>query len=149
MKIVLFSLLCLILVGMTSYSYALEEMEVPTAGSPYVMFQGVVRDSNGILLTYVESDQILLILPSAFDRFLDNLNHTSKEFFIEDDNKYERQQWQTSRESFDSTLAYSSSRILNIYQNEFEPLVILRHDSYQTQPGDTINIFWTVIRLVS
>ena len=113
------------------------------------MLQGVLRDSNGILVAYIEAEQIIGFSPLELDRFLDNQNQTRKEFFIKDDQKYEIQQWEMSSEAFSEKLAYSSSAPKDIFQNEFLVIFQVRHDSYQTQPGDTMRNFWTIIRPVS
>jgi len=149
MKIVLFSLLCLVLIGMTSYSYAgmLSYYEVDNL--PEVLLQLELRNSNGNLLAYIESEQITGIRPLELNRFLDNLNNTSKEFFIKDDIKYERQQWEKTTEKFGKRHAWSAFQLLDLHQNEFISILVVRHDSFQTEPGDTIRVFWTLIRPVS
>jgi len=153
MKIVLFSLLCVILIGITSYSYA-DILEGINPGKDTkleheVLVQLEIRDSNGSLLAYVESDQILMIRPGLLNRFLDAQNQTQKEFFIKDDKKYEIQQWEIRPDVFAERNAYSGTLLQDLYQNEFYFLVSLRHDSFQVQPGDTARFFWTVIRPVS
>jgi len=146
MKIILFSLLCLILIGMISYSYAQYTIVDKNTKLPEVMLQLELRDSNGGLIAYIESGQIIGISPLELNRFLDNQNQTRKEFLVIDDKKYESQQWEIKGDAYVSQLAYSGTRLLDIYQNEFETLLFMRHDSFQTQPGDTVRIFWTVIR---
>ena len=148
MKIVLFSLICLIWIGMTSYSYAQFTVVNQTTILPEVMLQLELRDSNGGLLTYIESEHIIGISPLELNRFLDNLNNTSKEFFIKDDIKYEKQQWEKSTESFHKRHAWSAFQLLDIYQNEFVSLLVVRHDSFQSEPSDVIRVFWTIIRSV-
>jgi len=150
MKIVLFSLLCLILIGIISYSYAqLIDVHRDTKFVPEILLQLEVRDSNGILLTYLETEAINWFSPLGLNRFLDNQNQTRKEFFIKDDKKYESQQWEIKGDVFTIKSAYSSTRLLDLYQNEFDTLIVMNHDSYQTEPGDKSRIFWTVIRPVS
>jgi len=149
MKIILFSLLCLILIGMISYSYAQYTIVDRNTKLPEVMLQLELRDSNGGLIAYIESEQIIGISPLELNRFLDNQNQTRKEFLVIDDKKYESQQWEIRGDAYVEQLAYSGTRLLDIYQNEFETLLFMRHDSFQTQPGDTVRIFWTVIRPAS
>jgi len=150
MKIVLFSLLCLILIEMTSYSYAeYEIVDKNTKDLPEALAQVEIRNSNGDLIAYLETDQIIGLSRLELNRFLDVQNQTQKEFFIKDDIKYESQQWEIATETFGATLAYSASRLVDIYQHEFETLLLMRHDSYQTQPGDIVRVLWTVIRSVS
>jgi len=150
MKIVLLSLLCLILIGITSYSYAqFTVVDNNTKFLPEVMLQLILRDSNGNLLAYVEADQILSISPVELNRFLDNQNQTRKEFFIKDDKKYESQTWEVRGETINRQHVYSQTRLGDIYQNEFITLLLVRHDSFQTQIDDTVRIFWTVVRPAS
>ncbi len=149
MKIVFFSLLCLILIGITSYSYAQMTAATEITNLPEILLQLEQRDSNGNLLAYIESEHITGIAPLELNRFLDNLNNTSKEFFIKDDIKYEKQQWEKATETFNKRHAWSAFQLLDIYQNEFVSLLVVRHDSFQSEPGDSIRVFWTVIRPVS
>ena len=164
MKIVLFSLLCLILIGMTSNSYAgshnmtanVEFDQAAWKTSPFkgitlpeAMVQLQLRNSNGNLVAYIESEQIIGIHFWGLNNFLDKQNQTSKEFFIKDDKKYEIQQWEKTVEFVSQKTDYSIYRFLDIYQNELVNLLSMRHDSFQTQPGDTLRVFWTVIRPAS
>ncbi len=161
MTIIFFSLLCLVLIGMTSYSYAISDPDLdsndqwfdlnrlPTTLPLQVMVQMELKDSNGNFLAYVEAEQIIGIHPLNLNKFLDNLNDTRKEFFIKDDKKYEIQQWESRSDRYASKLAYSGTTLLNIYQNEYQYLLLIRHDSFQTQPGDIIRLFWTIIRPAS
>ena len=149
MKIVLFSLLCLILIGMTSYSYAQWIVVNSTTVLPEVLLQLELRDSNGFLITYLESDQVIAISPLELNNFLDNQNNTRKEFFIKDDKKFETQQWEQRPDRFDRKNAYSETRLIAVVENEFTNLLDVRYDSFQSQPGDVLRIFWTVTRPVS
>jgi len=154
MKIILFSLLCLILIGTTSYSYAvwikLRDNPDKNIELPKVMLQLELRDSNGILISYAEGEQILGIAPFELNRYLDKIQKkTGKEFFMKNDIKYESQQWESRSSPYTDKLAFSTTRLLETYQNEFLPVLDIRHDSFQTQPGDTLRIFWTIIRPAS
>jgi len=149
MKIVLFSLLCLILIGMTSYSYAQFIVVDKNTKLPEVMVQLELRDSNGSLITYIETEQIIGISPLELNRFLDIQNHTHKEFFIKDDKKYESQQFESVSETYDKKSAISRTTLVDKIQGEVVTLLQIRFDSYQTQPGDTLRSFWTIIRPAS
>jgi len=116
---------------------------------PEILLQLEQRDSNGNLLAYIESEHITGIAPLELNRFLDNLNNTRKEFFIKDNIKYEKQQWEKATETFHKRHAWSAFQLLDIYQNEFVSLLVVRHDSFQSEPSDIIRVFWTIIRPVS
>ena len=152
MKIILFSLLGLFLIGMVSYSYAqwtnVDKVEYDFE-LPQVLLQLEVRDPNGGLVSYLEDEQIIGISPMELNRFLDNQNQTRKEFFVKDGTKYESHQWEIRGDKFNVKSAFSSTRLLDIYENELVTLIVMRHDSYQTEPGDSSRVFWTIIRPVS
>jgi len=149
MKIVFFSLLCLILIGVTSYSYAEWTKDVKNTELPEVLLQLDLRDANGNFIAYLESSQIIGIAPQELNNFLDNQNQTHKEFFIKDDIKYEAQSWEQRPDKFTTKNAYSETRLIGIVENEFINLLDIRYDSFQSEPGDTLRIFWTVTRPVS
>jgi len=149
MKIVLFSLLCLILIGMISYTYAQNTPDDKNTELPEVLLQIVLRDSNGSLVAYIETDQFIIISTLGLNRFLDNQNLTHKEFFIKDDKKYESHKWETSNQKYNIQTVYAGTVLPDIYQNEFVELLRMRHDSFQSEPGDTSRFFWTVIRPAS
>ena len=152
MKIVFFALLCLILIGITSYSYA-QFTDIKRISEdiilPEVLLQLELRDIHGNLLAYMESDQIIGISPLELNKFLDNQNQTNKEFIMKDGQKFERHQWEIKGDKFLTKNALSSTRLLDLQENRLESLIVMRHDSYQTQPGDKSRVFWTVERPVN
>jgi len=146
MKIIIFSLLCLILIGMTMYSYAQFTVVDKNTRLPEVLLQIEVRDSNGSLVAYIETERIGKISTSELNMYLNVQNQTSKEFLIKDDKKYEIQQFESAIETRDERLAYSSGQLVIVIQNELLTLLIMSYDSYQSEPGDTVRHFWTIIR---
>ena len=147
MKIILISLLCLVLIGITSYSYAHYTTVGPHTKVPEVMLQLELRDSDENFITYIEAKQIILIFPLELNEFLDNQGH--HKFLIKDGKVYEVIQWQGQTEKFDKKHAYSQFDLWMPEQNEFKSVLTVRHNSYQTQPGDTLTVYWTIIRPAS
>ncbi len=143
MKIIVISLLCLSLIGISSYSYAQYTEPDSDTKVPVVMLQLVIRDSDGNLVAYVEGVQIMAIYPLEFNEFLDKQH---KEFLIKDDKAYEIIQWQGKTEKFTKKYTYSSFNLWANDQGKFKKVLMVRHDSYQTQPGDTVSVYWTIIR---
>jgi len=146
MKIILFSLLCLILIGMISYSYAQFTVVDKNTRLPEVLLQIEVRDSNGSLVAYIETERIAKISNLELNMYLDIQNQTHIEFLIKDDKKYELQQFQTTMKTHDEKLAYSSTSLVTVIQNELVTLLLMSYDTYLSQPGDTVRHFWTIIR---
>ena len=144
MKIIIISLLGLFLIGISSYSYAQYTAVDSHTNVPEVMLQLVLRDSDGNLVTYVEGVQIIMINPLKFNEFIDNQSH--KEFLIKDGKPYEIIQWQGKTENFNKRHAYSQFILWANDQGEFKKVLLVRHDSYQSQPGDILSVYWTIIR---
>ena len=111
------------------------------------MLQLELRDSDENFITYIEAEQIILIYPLELNEFLDNQNY--KKFLIKDDKVYEIIQWQGKTEKFVKQHAYSQFDLWIPEQNEFKSVLTVRHNSYQTQPGDTLTVYWTIIRPAS
>ena len=76
MKIILFTLLCLILVGMTSYSYAEWITSFNKTTAPEVVFQSELRDSNGNLVAYLVTDRIYQKDFEHFDEIFRSTNRS-------------------------------------------------------------------------
>ena len=143
MKIILISLFWLFLIGISSYSYAQYSVVDSNTIVPEVMLQFVIRDSDGNLLTYIEAKQIIVIYPLELKEFLDK---QPKKLFIKDDKAFEIIQWQGRTENFNKQHAWSQFNLWVTLQAEPEIVLVVRHNSYQTQPGDTIAVYWTIIR---
>ena len=147
MKIILISLLCLILIGITSYSYAQGVFLVDSHTKvPEVMLQLELRDSDGNLVSYIEAKQIIAINHVVLNKFLDNQNQ--KKLLIKDGKAYEKIQWQGPIEKFSKKHTYSGL-ILWSYEDGNEKAMYVRYNSFQSQPGDTLTVYWTIVRPVS
>jgi len=147
MKIILISLLCLILIGITSFSYAQYTVVNSNTKVPEILLQLILRDSNGNLVTYIEAERILLIYPLELNEFLENQN--KKEFVIKDGKSYEIIHWQGKTQKFHTKTANSLFNLWAPGQDEFQKIIVVSHNSYQTQPGDTLTSFWTITRSAS
>jgi len=147
MKILIISLFCLFLIGISSSSFAQYTLVDSNTKVPEVMLQFVIRDSDGNLLTYIEAKQIIVIYPFELNGFLDKQEY--KKFLIKDGKAFEIIQWQGRTENFNKQHAYSQFNLWTTLQGEPETVLVMRHNSYQSQPGDTITVYWTIIRPVS
>ncbi len=146
MRIIFVSLLCLILIGITSYSYAQVTGVDSQPKGLKIMLQLELRDSDGNLITYIEAEQIIGINPLGLNEFLDNQKY--KKFLIKDGKAYEIIQWQGQTEKLKKH-AYSQFDLWKSGQDGFERILTVRHNSYQTQHGDTLTVYWTIVRPAS
>ena len=147
MKILIISLFCIFLIGISSSSYAQYTFVDSNTKVPEVMLQFVIRDSDGNLLTYIEAKQIVEFYPKELNEFLDKQKY--KKFFIKDGKAFEIIQWQGGTENFNKQHAWSQFQLWATLQSEPQIVLVVRHNSYQSQPGDTITIYWTIIRPAS
>ncbi len=69
-----------------------------------------------------------------------------KKFFIKDGKAFEIIQWQGRTENFSKQHAWSQFNLWVTLQSEPQTVLVVRHNSYQSQPGDTIAVYWTIIR---
>lgn len=142
-----FIFLILILIGFTN-SYAQPTTDDSKIKNPEILLQLILRNSDGILITYIETDEIRKVHPLELNEFLDN--HTQKEIIVKEGEKYEIIQWQEETENLDKKIAYSLFYLLTSDQDGFpKELVVVGHNSFQIQPGDTLTVYWTIIRLAN
>ncbi len=146
MKIILIFLLCLISIGVTSFSFAQFVAVDSHTKVPEVMLQLELRDSDENFITYIEAKQIIAIDHLGLNEFLDNQNY--KKFLIKDGKAYEIIQWQGQTEKLKKH-AYSQFDLWKSGQDGFERILTVRHNSYQTQHGDTLTVYWTIVRPAS
>ena len=132
------------MIGISSSSFAQYTEVDSNTKVPEVMLQFVIRDSDGNLLTYIEAKQIIVIYPLELNEFLDK--QEPKKFFIKDGKAFEIIQWQGRTENFNKQHAYSQFNLYSTLQGEPQTILVVRHNSYQSQPGDTIAVYWTIIR---
>ncbi len=147
MRIIFVSLLCLNLIGITSYSYAQVTGVDSQPKGLKIMLQLELRDSDGNLITYIEAEQIIGVNPLGLNEFLDNQKY--KKFLIKDGKAYEAIQWQGPTEIFSRKHAFSGFDLWIPDQNGFKNVLTMRHNTYQTQLGDILTVYWTVVRPAS
>ncbi len=107
---------------------------------PQINLQLVLRNSEGQLVSYYETDYAIIHSLDLTHQFLDSVDN--KISFVKDGKTYERIQWQKT-EYFDGTYQ------LNIYAlmyNGYSTL-FMYHGTYFSEPGDTITVSWYIIRI--
>lgn len=123
------------------YTYAMDAKVLPD-----VLLQLVLRDSQGRLVAYIQTNQIVAIDPTILDGYLNNMQN--RKTIIQDGKPYEVIQWQGRTETIDKshamTLFVLYAPVGGAYQTALEVL----HNSYQASPGDTVTVYWSVTRAV-
>jgi len=107
---------------------------------PQVHLQLVLRNSEGQLVSYFQTDKVSIYYLDLTHFFLDAVDN--KITFVKDGITYERIQWQKT-EHFDGM--YQA----NVYALMIRgfPALWMVHGPYFSEPGDTITIFWDIIRI--
>ena len=111
---------------------------------PEVLLQLQLRNSEGQLVTYIEANKIVAINESLLNEFLDEQPY--KKFIVKDDKAFEVVQWQGTTETFDRNYVYSLFILWVPVDGEYESAIEVLHNSYQSEPGDTLTVYWTIIR---
>jgi len=127
--------------------YVLIDYSNPTQNDYRVLLQLQHRDSDGNLISYVEGTKIVFIKSDKLDQFLDSL--PNKKMIEKDGKNYEMFQWIGPSEKFSKYHAWSGYelRVLPV-NNQYQTVLMVLHNAYETQPGDTASIRWTVLRLL-
>ena len=109
---------------------------------PQINLQLVLRNSEGQLVSYYETDYVIIHSLDLTHQFLDSVDN--KITFVEDGKTYERIQWQKT-EYFDGMY---QPNIYALMYNGYSTL-FMYHGPYFSEPGDTITVSWDIIRIQS
>ena len=146
MKIILVFLFSIVLIASVPFSFAQNTANLSETNIPKVMLQLELRNSDGILLTYIEATKIVSMDTTLLNEFLDD---KPSKLLVKDDKVYEIIKWLGRVETFDKEHAYSLFDLWIPVQNNYESGLAIIHNSYQTKPGDTLTVYWTIIRPVN
>ncbi len=123
--------------------FYLDDVEAEEKDRPEVILQLQLRNSEGQLVSYIEGTQINSINPFLLDQYLD----TKPSQIIEKDNQsFELIQWQGQTEKINNFHSMSIFILWVPRVNDFGVALGIIHDAYQVEPGDTLTVYWTVIR---
>jgi len=114
---------------------------------PKVLLQLILRNSDGQLVSYIEGTNILQIDPVLLNKHLDSLS--SNKTITIDGKNYELFQWEARSETFSKThsMGLYILKVLSI-DDKYKSAMLINHEAYQVEPGDTISVYWTIFRPV-
>jgi len=107
---------------------------------PQINLQLVLRNSEGQLVSYFETDYAIVHSLELTHEFLDSVDN--KIIFEKDGKTYERIQWQKT-EYFDGM--YQPNIYALMYKGY--ATVMMYHGPYFSEPGDTITVYWDITRI--
>jgi len=135
---------CISFYGLVGVSYFVDA-EITDDKMPQVLLQIQHRDSEGKLISYIEGTKIVFIKPDKLDEFLDKL--PNKKIIEKDGKQFERFQWIGPDEKFNTVHSYSGYELRVLPVNgKYPTVMMILHNAYQTTPGDTATIRWTILR---
>lgn len=129
-------------------NYLSIQSESQTSGAPQVLLQLQHRNSDGQIITYVEGTKILFINPDVLNEFLDKL--PNKKTIMKNDKKFELIQWAGPTETYHKFHSWPGYSLFVLPINgEYQSALMVLHNAYQTEPGDTATVRWTVLRPIN
>jgi len=108
---------------------------------PQINLQLVLRNSQGQLVSYFETDYAIVLYPDLTHEFLDSVDN--KISFVQDGKTYERIQWQKT-EYFDDVY---QPNIYALMYNGYAT-IMMYHGPYLSERGDSITVYWDIIRIL-
>ena len=139
-------LLFVVAISFTSLSYA--QTQTSLEEGIFISVQSELRNSNGQLITFLESSKFTdLNLASLYD-FLDFEVSLGNDPVVTIDNKKYQVIQRTRTLTFDSDNVIGSTNLLDNLDGKEIPLARFAHDGLPVVSGDTIQSTWTFVRLV-
>jgi len=107
---------------------------------PQIHLQMVLRNSEGQLVSYIQTDFVYIRNLYLTHEFLDSIEN--KTTFVKDGKTFERFQWQKNE-------YFNSQKQITAYGLMYKDMsvLLLMHDSYISQPGDVVTVSWDIIRV--
>jgi len=115
----------------------------------FVFVQSTVRNSDGTLIVYLESEKFTDLNLPALKSFLDfEATRGNDPIITVDGNQYQVIR-RAQSQSFDSDGLVASTILSDNVDGESILLARFAHDGYSVVPGDTLESVWTFVRPVS
>ena len=116
--------------------------------TPYIFVQIIVRNSDGQLVTYLESYRISIVNSDALNEFLDFETKAGKDPVID----LNGQSFQLIKRSrlitFESDTVLATTSLSDSRDDSVVLLAHFDHDGYPVVKGDELTMIWTIIRPV-
>ena len=145
-KLVILGIIFLALIPLIGDSFS--SFQTKIGDDIFIFVQTNLRNSDGQLVTYLESSKFTNLNQSALDSFLDFESSGGNDPIITIDDKQFQIIRRVQTQSFNSEGLVAST---NLFDNIGEKPVLLArfaHDGYTTISGDTLKSIWTFIRPV-
>ena len=143
MKSLIIIVILVILFGLIGISY-LQNTIAQQNEKLQVLLQLQIRNSEGHLVSYVEGTKIIDIQQNLLNEYLDE--KPNKKIIVKEGKIYELIQWHAKTEKFDKVHANAIFQLWVKKDGEWLAPLIIVHNGYQVEPGDTATVYWTIMR---
>ena len=144
--IILASLFFLVIVSLTNYSQA---YQTEIGDGFFIFVQTTVRNSDGQLVTYLESSKFTHLDLEALGPFLDFEASRGNDPIVTIDDKEYQVIRRVQSKTFPSDDLVASTMLSDIVDGKLTLLARFAHDGYPVSSGDTLESVWTFIRPTS
>jgi len=115
----------------------------------FIFVQTTVRNSDGVLITYLESSKFTDLNKPGLESFLNFEASRGADPLITIDGQNYQVIRRVKSQSFSSDGLVSSTILSDITDEKSVVLARFAHDGYPVVSGDTLESVWTFVRLVS
>ena len=144
-KIILFSFVFLLFPMSNSFGAYQTEL----GDEVFIFVQSTVRNSDGVLVAYLESSKFTDLNKPALESFLDFETSRGNDPIIAIDGQNYQVIRRVQSHSFDSEGLVASTILSDNVDGKNTVLARFAHDGYPVISGDTLESMWTFVRPVS
>ena len=144
--IILASILVLVVISMTVQSHAIQ---TDIEKGLFIFVQTTVRNSDGQLVTYLESSKFTDVNLKLLGPFLDFEASRGSDPVITIDGEQYQVIRRVQSKTFTSDDLVASTILSDTVDGKLVMLARFAHDGYQVSEGDTLESMWTFVRPVS
>ena len=144
-KIILFSFAFLLFPMSNSFGAYQTEL----GDAVFIFVQSTVRNSDGVLVAYLESSKFTDLNKPGLETFLDFEASRGNDPIITIDGQNYQVIRRVQSHSFDSAGLVASTILSDKIDGKPTVLARFAHDGYPVVSGDTLESMWTFVRIVS
>jgi hypothetical protein len=144
--IILASLFFLVIISLTNYSQA---YQTDIKDGLFIFVQTTVRNSDGQLITYLESSKFTDLNLELLGPFLDFESSRGNDPIVTINEEEYQVIRRVQSKTFPSEDLVASTILSDTVDGKLTMLARFAHDGYPVSPGDTLESMWTFIRPAS
>jgi len=145
-RIILAGLFFLVIISLTNYSQA---YQTNIEDGLFIFVQSTIRNSDGQLVTYLESSKFTDLNLELLGPFLDMETSRTNDPIVSINDKEYQFIRRVQSKTFTSEDLVASTILSDTIDGKITMLARFAHDGYPVSAGDTLESMWTFIRPVS